>query len=327
VKILITGADGLLGSNIVRELIERNFSVRVLIQPGSPSKTLDDLSLEKIDCDLLGDKEVLAESISGCDAVFHCAAITDHWADPDVTWKVNLEGTRKVLDACVKAKIKKLIFVGSASSFQFGAAENPGDENGSFPPQYAGVAYMESKHRAMGLVKEYVSEFGLDAVIVAPTFMFGPYDSRPSSGELIRQFINRGMKFTSPGGRNFVHVRDVAKAAVNALEKGKSGECYILGGENLTYLDFFSKVAKLAGISPPRIVLPGPLILLGGTAGSLIGKITGKTAMINYRIARFSLLSTFYSPAKAIRELDMPQTPIERAIEESIQCLKEHGRI
>jgi len=326
-KILMTGADGLLGSNMVRELLEKDFFVRVLAQPGSKSTTLDGLDLEKIDCDLLKDDDVIAEATNGCDAVFHCAAITDHWADAGLTWKVNLDATKKLLDACVESKVKKLVFVGSASSFQFGGVDNPGDETAPFPEAYNGVAYMESKYKAMQLVKEYANRGKLDAVMVCPTFMFGPYDSRPSSGELIRQFIIRKMKFTSPGGRNFAHVRDVARAAVNALERGKSGESYILGGENLTYLDFFTKVANIAGMDPPRIVLPKSLILSVGAAGSLYQKLTGKAVQINYRITKFSLLTTFYDPAKAIRELGMPQTPIEQAIEESIKSMKEYGHL
>ena len=275
-KVLITGADGLLGSNLVRELLEKNISVRVLIQPGSRSRSLDGLTLEKVICDLFDEGGSLVEAMRGCDAVFHCAAITDQWADPKLVWKVNLVGTKRVLDACIETKIKKLVFVGSASSFQFGTIENPGDESAPFPEIYRGVAYMESKYKATELVKEYVKTRGVDAVIVSPTFLLGPYDSRPSSGELIRQFIKRKMKSTSPGGRNFVYARDAAKAMVSALDKGKRGECYILGGENLTYLDFFSRVAKKVGMSPPRRVLPGPVILAAGAAGSLFQKISGK---------------------------------------------------
>jgi dihydroflavonol-4-reductase len=326
-KVLVTGADGLLGSNLVRELLDHDFSVRVFIQPGSKSKTLEDLPLETSSGDLLGDEDSLKEAMSGCDAAFHCAAITDQWADPDLVWKVNLEGTRKVLDACLAAGVKKLVFVGSASSYRFGTMDKPGDETGPFPDQYRGIAYMESKHKASELVREYVRDKGLDAVIVAPTFLMGPYDARPSSGELVRQFIIRGLKFTSPGGRNFVYAGDAAQAMVSALTKGRAGESYIMGGENLTYMDFFGKVAKIAGMDPPKIILPRGAILFGGAMGSLIGKITGRPVKINLNIAKLSLFGTYYSPAKAVKELDMLQTSIDKAIRESIESLKEYGHL
>lgn len=326
-KILITGADGLLGSNLVRELLSRGYSVRAVIQPGCKSQTLDNLPIEKVECDLLDDSDGIPDALSGCDAVIHAAAITDMWADPDLTWRVNLDGTKKVLDACVKTGIKKIVFVGSASSFQFGTMEKPGDENAPFPKGYKGFPYMESKFAATELVKEYARKYGLWAVVVCPTFMFGPYDSRPSSGELIRQFIVKRLRVTSPGGRNFVYVGDVAKAAVNALEKGQTGACYILGGENLAYLDFFAKVAKKTGMDPPRIVLPGGIILLVGFLGSLYEKLTGRRALINSRLARNSLYRTFYTPARAIKELDMQKTSIEKAIEESIESLTQYGHL
>jgi dihydroflavonol-4-reductase len=326
-KVLITGADGLLGSNLVRELLDRDVAVRAFLQPGSKSTTLEDLPLETSSGDLLEDDETLREAMRGCDAVYHCAAITDQWADPDLVWKVNLDGTRKVLDACLDAGVKKLVFTGSASSYQFGTMDDPADETSPFPEQYRGIAYMESKHKASELVREYVKDKGMDAVILCPTFLLGPYDARPSSGELIRQFIIRGLKFTSPGGRNFVYAGDAAVAMANALQKGRAGESYIMGGENLTYMEFFSRVAKIAGMDPPKIILPRGAILFGGAVGSLVGKVTNRPVKVNLNIARLSLFGTYYSPAKAIKELDMPQTPVDKAIEESISSLKEYGHL
>ena len=288
-------------------------------------------SYKPLDCDvteLSSVKIALRENeATERDTIIHCAAITDLWAEPELVFKVNLKGTRKVLDACVSAQVKRLVFVGSASSFQFGSLELPGDERGSFPKAYRGMAYMESKYQAMKLVQEYISDKGLNAVIVAPTFMFGPYDFRPSSGELIRQYIKRGLRFVSSGGRNFVYVGDVAKATVSALERGVSGESYILGGSNLNYLEFFSKVAGIVGKEPPRIELPKFLVLLTGLIGSVYKGISGKPALLDLNMARNSCLGTYYNPAKAVKELEMPQTPIERAIEESYQSLKEFGHI
>ena len=326
-KAFITGADGLLGSNLVRVLLAAGHSVRVLIQPGSRSRSLEGLPLERREGDLLDRGDGLASAMSACEAVFHCAAITDQWAPAEIVWKVNEGGTRNVLEAGVKAGVKKLVAVGSASSFQFGPRERPGDESAPFPESYRGIAYMESKHRAAELVKEFAAERGVPACVVAPTFLIGPYDSRPSSGELIRQFIQRRLKFTSPGGRNFVHAGDAAAAMLSAYESGRSGETYILGGENLSYLEFFGKVARAAGLPAPKFVVPEPLILMAGCAGSAYERVSGRRALLNLTLAKLSVLGTYYSAAKAKKELGLAQSGIDQAIELAIASLREYGHL
>ncbi|MFH1150219.1 MAG: NAD-dependent epimerase/dehydratase family protein [Actinomycetota bacterium] len=323
----VTGADGLLGSHLVRRLLDRGMTVRAMIEPGSDSPTLQGLDVEKRTCDLLAADPGLAEALRGCDFVFHCAAVTDMWADPRLAWEVNLEGTRKVLDACLVNGTGRLVHIGSASSFAFGPSDRPGDETGPFPDVYRGTAYMESKHRAMQLVFEYVERRGLDAVVVAPTFMLGAYDRRPSGGELIRQFVKRGLKYVSPGGRNFANAGDVAEAAVLALAKGKAAEAYIAGGWNMRYIDFFDAVARTAGVDPPRRVLPGPLVMAAGAAGSAFSGLTRRRAVINWKMAKFSCCDTYYSSDRARDELGMTFTPVERAIEDSVESLREYGYI
>ena len=326
-NILVTGADGLLGSHLVRGLLERKANVRVFVQPQSDSPTLDGLPIERIKGDLAEDNGGLDDAVKGCQTVFHCAATTNLWADKELVWKINYEGTRKILDACKKQGVERLVFVGSASSFQFGSRETPGNEQGLFPDAYRGLPYMESKHRAMKLVWEYVENQGLNAVVVAPTFMLGDHDFRPSSGELVRQFVHRKLKFAPPGGRNFAHAKDVAQAMIAAMDHGAPGQSYILGGVNLTYLDFFSQVAQVAGLAVPKWLLPKSLVTAAGWGGSLWGAVTRKPVRINRRIAAISLLDTYYSSQKAIDELGLQQTPIRIAIEESIECLKTYGQL
>jgi dihydroflavonol-4-reductase len=327
-KVLVVGADGLLGSHLVRKLIAQDYKVRVFVQPQSNSPTLDGLPVERLEGDLLSENGKLAAAMRDCRFVFHLAAITDLWASPELVWKVNLDGTRKVIDACLENGVQRLVFTGSASSYSFGSQDSPGDENGPFPGQYQGIAYMESKYQAVKLVQSAVTKRGLDAVIVAPTFLLGAYDWRPSSGELIRQFIRRRMRFTSPGGRNFAYAPDVAGAMLAALHKGKKGQAYIAGGHNCSYLDFFSRVARIAGGLPaPSIVLPQAAILASGVVGSLYGKILSKQPRLNMTTAKLSLYGTYYSSDKAVRELGMEQTSLEQAIEESIASLREYKYI
>jgi dihydroflavonol-4-reductase len=323
-RALITGADGLLGSNLTRELLDQGFTVRALVHPASAAPTLAGLPLELVRGDITDPAQILAAT-DGMDYVFHCAAITDLHADPALVWAVNLEGTRNVLAACLEKRVRRLLFIGSASSYQYGTAAAPGTEANPFPAAYRGVAYIESKAAAADLVRQYVASRDLDAVILAPTFMLGAHDSRPSSGALIQQFITRTLRYVSPGSRNFAYVGDVAKGVAAAVTKGRRGEVYLLGGQNLSYRDFFTRVARIAGVAPPRATVPAALVRAAGLLGSGYETVTGKAPLLNNTLARFACSQTCYSPARAVAALDLPQTPVETGIIASIESLKRYG--
>jgi dihydroflavonol-4-reductase len=322
-RALVTGADGLLGSHLVRQLLKAGHQVRAFLQPDSPSPTLNDLPIETVRGDLLDEGGAVSEAIRGCELVFHCAAVTNMWAPADLVWKVNVDGAKRIIDGCLEFGVKRLIHTGSASSYRFGTVESPGNETGPFPDQYLGVPYMESKHRAGEILKDAVDNRGLDAVTIAPTFMLGDLDFRPSSGELTLQFIKRQLRYVSPGGRSFAYAKDVAAAMIAAVDRGEKGETYIAGGENLSYLDFFSKVAKVSGLAkPPKGVLPGSVIQLAGIAGSLAERVTGKPVALNRRLAKLALYGTYYDSQKAVRDLGMPQTSVEIGIKDTLDGLK-----
>lgn len=332
---LVTGADGLLGSQLVRELLRRGDAVRALVQPGSTSPTLDGLDVERITGDLLDQDSVLA-AVTGTERVVHCAAITDMWAAAELHWAVNLEGTRHVAEACLKSGSQRMLLVGSASAFQFGSLDHPGDEKGGFPAAYAGIAYMESKHAAIDLVRSYVAERGLDAVVVAPTFLLGDHDWRPSSGELLLEYVRRGIPVVPPGGRNFAFAPDVAVAALNALERAVPGDCTILAGHNLTYMEFFTRVAQCAGAKPPRYQIPPGAVVAAGSLADAFSKAslpgTGsrqdrKPSKFSREIAALSVLDTYYDNSKARAELGMPLTPIRTAIRSSLKSLRDFGHL
>jgi len=326
-RALVTGGDGLLGSHLVRQLLDRDITVRVLLQPGVESPTLDGLDVERVVGDLTDPATSLTEVVHGCDYVFHCAAITAIWASADRIWQVNLEATRRLLDACLVEPVQRFVFVGSASSFAPGSRSNPGDESHGYPELHRGVDYMESKHEALQLVRKYVAERGLDAVIVAPTFMLGAHDWRPSSGELVRQFVRWSLPMVPPGGRSFAYAPDVAAAMITALDRGRRGETYLLGGANLTYLDFFTRVARLAGVTPPRGIIPGAALQGAGIMGSLWGRLTGSRKGFNRTLARLSVADAYYSSAKAERELGYSITHVETGIRETLTGLVHHGHL
>lgn len=326
-RALVTGGDGLLGSHLVRQLLDREMAVRVLVQPGVDSPTLEGLPIERVAGDLTDARTSLTDAVRDCDYVFHCAAITDLWAPKSRIWDVNLEATRRLLDACLVEPVQRFVFVGSASSMAPGTLECPGDESGGYPELHRGVDYMESKHEALQLVQRYVVERGLDAVIVAPTFMLGENDWRPSSGELVRQFVRWSLPLVPPGGRSFAYAPDVAAAMITAMDHGERGETYLLGGANLTYLDFFSRVARLAGVTPPRGTLPESALQGAGLVGSAWARLTGSRKGFNRSLARLAMAGAYYSSAKAERELGYRQTFVETGIRETLQGLVNFGHL
>lgn len=326
-KILVTGADGLLGSNLVRELLTRGDGVRAFVRPNHPHKTLDGLNIEKAFGNLLNPEEVIKSSF-GCDAVIHCAANTSVWpVRSEMVNRVNIEGTRNIVNAVFQNKIKRLIYIGTANSFGFGSKDAPGVENNPYKSEKYGLDYMDSKYKAQQFILNEVKENKLPAIIVNPTFMFGPYDSTPSSGAMIVALYKGKVPGYTTGGRNYVCAKDAAVAIANALTKGRVGECYILGNQNLSYQEAFRKIATTIGVKPPAIPIPSLLAKLYGGIGSAMGKITGKAPAISYPLSRIACDEHYYSPAKAIRDLDLPQTPIEVGIKECFEWLKGNGYI
>ncbi len=325
-KLLVTGADGLLGSNIVRVALEEGYTVRVFVLPDSPSQTLRDLPVERIEGNLL-DKAAVERAVSGCDYVIHAAANTNVWPSRGAIYrKVNEEGTRYVAEACRREGVKRMVYIGSAASFPSGTKQQPADESVPMADTGYGLDYIDSKRKAQEYLLAEAKEKGFPALIVCPTFMFGPYDSKPSGGAMIVGVVKRQAPgYPISGGKNFVHARDVAVAAVHALTKGRVGEMYIAGHENLSYKEVFEKIGRIAGVKPPTLPLPSFVLLGVGALGSFFGKLFGFQPKITLPMARVACDGQYFSSAKAVRELDMPQTPIEEAIEEAINWMKENG--
>jgi len=324
-KILVTGADGLLGSNLVRELLGRGLTVRAFVQPGRQQKTLEGLTLEKFPGNLLYADEV-TKAVEGCDAVIHCAASTSVWPiRSEIVNQVNIKGTQHIIEAVKKNRTKRLIYVGTANSFGFGSKEKPGVEDNPYKSAIYGLDYMDSKYKTQQIILKEVKEGSLPALIVNPTFMFGPYDSNPSSGAMIVALYRGKVPGYTSGGRNYVCVKDAAIAIANALTKGRLGECYILGNENLSYKEAFNKIASTIGVKPPALAIPVVFAKLYGRIGSFMGNLTGKAPSISYPLSRIACDEHYFSAAKAVKELELPQTPIETGIKECFDWLKENG--
>ncbi len=324
-KILVTGADGLLGNNLVRELLSRDHEVSVLLLPNSPTHSLDELNIERFYGNILNPEDI-EKAIVGCDAVIHAAANTNIWPSrSEIIRKVNFNGTKNMIDAAVKANIKRFIYIGTANSFGFGSKQNPGNETKPYSSAKYGVDYMDSKLEAQKLVLKAVKDHGLPAITVNPTFMLGPYDTKPSAGAMILAIYEEKVPGFAPGGRNYLYVKDAAVGIANGLTKGRIGESYIVGNINLSYQEMFTKMANLVNAMPPKIKIPSIFIKIYGMIGSLYGSLTKKQPTVSYPMALISCDEHYFDPQKARDELDLPQTDIDTAITESFNWLKENG--
>lgn len=324
-KILVTGPDGVLGSNLVRELLARNYQLSVLLETGKDPITLRDLPIERHYGNIL-DKEFIHELTKEKDVIFHCAASTSVFpARNEIVNKVNIEGTEHIINACLENNVNRLIYVGTANSFSFGTSlDRPGIEGTPYASAKYGLDYMDSKYNAQELILQAVKEKNLPAIIINPTFMIGPYDSRPSSGAMILAIYQGKVPGYTGGGKNYVAVKDVAFAMANAITMGRIGECYIAGNVNLGYKEAFETIAKTIGSKAPSRKLPDAIVKAYGSVNSLLAKWFKFYPAVTKELATISCEHHYYSPEKARKELLLPQTPIETAITECYNWFAEN---
>lgn len=335
-KILLTGADGMLGSYITRELLSRGFAVRALLQPGRNIDTLKNLPIEITAGDLLKLTDI-ETAMQGCDALIHTVASTNIWPSRSpLTRKLNIDVVHMLAKLAETHQLKKFIHIGSANSFGPGPkdiANIPlekrywGTEKAPYIDWKYGLDYQDSKYAAQEFLLEQYHQKGLPVTIIAPSFMFGAYDSKPGSGAMILAIHNKKTPGYSIGGKSYAAAADVAYAVVSALDRGKSGECYIAGGDNLSYKEAFTRIADVIKAPRPKLFLPPPVTLLTGAAGSLFGKLTHKQPLITYPMARIANAGCYYDSTKARTDLEMPHTSFETAVEQAFSWFSSHGYV
>ena len=325
-KVLITGADGVLGSNLVREFLHRNYEVSVFLLPSSKDPiTLKGLTLNYYYGNILN-PEALSAAVKGHDYVVHGAASTVVYpARSESINEVNVTGTRNMINAVLEYGIKKFIHVGTANSFTHGSIEKPGNESKEYGAHIYGLDYMDSKKKAQDLVLQAVQEKNVPAVVVNPTFMLGPYDSKPSSGSMIIALKNGKIPGYTTGAKNYIAVKDAAVAIANAIDLGRIGECYILGNHNMTFKEAFHRFAKVIDAKPPKRRLPSWIVVLYGTFNSFSAKLFRYAPAVTKELAKISCEQQYYSAAKAKNELNMPATPIEVAVKECYDWFNANG--
>ena len=324
-KVLVTGADGMLGASICRELKKQDYSIKAFLLPDRERNVLDGLDLEVGYGNIL-DKKSLETEMDGCEYVIHTAAISAVWPRrSEMTRRVIFDGTRNVMEIVEKLGIRRMVHIGTANSFSPGPKEDPGTEESEFDGWKFGVDYITSKYLTQQMLLDRYDRQKFPVIIINPTFMIGPYDSEPTSGKMLIELLSGKLSAYSTGGRNFVCSKDVAAAAVNALEQGRLGQCYVAGHENLEYREFFEKACHACEKDFKMIKVPGFLVFCFGFINSIAARITGKPPQLSFSMARLSRISHYFSSAKAIRELKMPQTPIEEGIKSNVSWFRSNG--
>ena len=289
------------------------------------AKGLKNLPIDRVYGDILNPLAV-RNGMEGMDVVIHLAASTQ--VNPPRAMAindVNIIGTQNIIQSAVDLKIKRLIHVGTANSFGPGTKEKPGNEMSKYAGFKYRLDYFDSKFKAQEMVLQTAKNEQLDALVVNPTFMIGPWDTKPSSGALILALANKKIPVCTPGSRTYVAVKDASQAIANAINLGKKGECYILGNESLSYAEFFKLLSETLQVKVPKITMPSMLIRAYGNFNSGVSKLTGKLPILSKEMATLSCENHCYSGEKARNELKMPHTSLNIAIKEAFEWFVENG--
>ncbi|EQA46664.1 putative hopanoid-associated sugar epimerase [Leptospira broomii serovar Hurstbridge str. 5399] len=324
-KKLVVGATGFIGSSIVRELLKDGEEVKVLFMKGRPSRgNLAGLDVEKAYGDIR-DGDSIKKALLGCDTLYLAAAYNGHWApNPKTFYEINLEGTKTALRAALEAGVQKVVYTSSNNAVAASGLVEA-DEERTFNSWEAKDHYTMSKYIAENEARILAIK-GLPIVIVNPTLVIGANDSKPSpSGRTILDIVEKKMPGYIDGGLNIIDVEDVARGHILAAKKGKLGERYLLGNENITVRDYLNLIAGIAGVKPPSIKLPFKLALALGHLFEFGSSITKKPPLVTSSEVRIAKMMEWYNCSKAVKELGLPQTPIDITVKKTINWFRENG--
>ena len=326
-KALLTGASGFIGSAVLRRLIEAGHEVRALVRPHSDRRNLKGLRCEIVRGDL-ADSASLAAAAAGCDALFHVAADYRLWVpDPESIYRTNVEGTRSIMRAALRAGIPRVVYTSSVATL--GLNRDGSSANEDTPSGLADMIghYKRSKFLAEEEVRRLAWEEGLPAVIVNPSAPVGPRDVRPTpTGRMILQAASGKMPAYVDTGLNVVHVDDVAAGHLLAFARGRVGERYILGGENMSLRQILEEVSRLSGRKPPRLRLPHDLVLPVAYLAEAIARLAGgREPLVTVDGVRLAKKFMYFASDKARRELGYGARPAREAIADAIAWFRAAG--
>ncbi len=318
---LVTGASGFVGWHVARLLRERGYSVRALVRPGSK---VDGLDVEIAAGDLR-DPASLERAMGGCGLLFHVAADYRLWAkDPGELYASNVEGTRNILNAARRANVERVVYTSTVGCIGFPAG-GIGDENTPVALEDMAGHYKRSKFLAEQVALEFARE-GLPVVIVNPTAPVGDHDVKPTpTGKIVVDFLNGAMPAFIDTGLNIVDVRDCAEGHLLACERGRVGERYILGSENLTLAGILGKLAEITGVKAPSVRLPYAVAWCAGACSTAWARISGQPPRVPMEGVRMGRKKMWVSHEKARRELGFDPAPAAAALARAAKWFVETG--
>ncbi|MEN9217419.1 MAG: NAD-dependent epimerase/dehydratase family protein [Gloeomargarita sp. DG_2_bins_126] len=320
----VTGATGFVGANLVRLLLAQGHQVRVLVRPPVARAPLQGLPVEVVSGDVLS--PALPAYLAGCDVLFHVAAHYSLWQrDKDRLYRANVLGTRHILQAARAAGVPRTVYTSSVAAIGVGKAGEAVDETHQSPVQSLVGHYKQSKYWAEQEAHQAARQ-GQDVVIVNPTTPIGAWDSKPTpTGEIILRFLRGQMPAYVNTGLNFIPVQDVAWGHLLAWQKGQSGQRYILGHTNLTLREFLEKLAAVTGLAAPRWPIPVQLPLAAAWVDEVLLGRLGKKPGLALDGVRMAQQTMYYDARRAIRELGLPQTDLEQAIQAAVRWFRQQG--
>lgn len=334
-KCFVTGASGFVGANLVHELVARGHSVRVLLRPRADLRGIAGTRYEPVEGDITDPIDVLAGRMAGCDWCFHVAASYALWL-PDYApmFRANVDGTRHILTAAAKAGCSRIVYTSTVGCIGLPKADangqfTPTDESTPVAESQMSNPYKLSKWRGEVVARELAGA-GLPIVIVNPSAPVGPRDVKPTpTGQVIVDLLNREMPAYLDTGLNWVHVRDVAVGHILAAERGRIGERYILGHAdgNWTMKRALDVLAEITGLPAPRFQVPYAVAYGAALVNEAIAKLTKRPPKAPIGGVRMAAYKMWFNPAKAIRELGLPQTPPRDALADAVAWFRANGYV
>jgi dihydroflavonol-4-reductase len=324
--ILVIGATGFIGTNVVRELVERGESVRIFRRTSSNMLGLENLPFEEYFGDLLN-PEAVRRAMKGCTRVFHLAAVvslrpyeTRHLSD------IHIKGTNIVAQTALEEGVERFVYTSSGVTVGYNPGSKPATEANGVSLTHLGLPYVETKIKAEELVLQFFHK-GLPAVIVNPGYTFGPWDKSPKLNQLLIMAAQGKLNFYFTGGLSVVNVADVAHGHLLAMDHGRLGERYILSNQNLTYQDFFTLLNAYVGRKPPKYRLPYPVMFTVGFFAETYGRIFRLNPQLSTGLARLYKINHYLSSEKAMQELHYTPRPLEDSLDKTFRWLREHNYI
>ena len=322
----VTGATGFLGSHVARVLSESGADLRLLVRPTSDLRNIQGLRSDLAVGDLR-EPETFAKALAGCDALFHVAADYRIWVrDPNEMYRSNVDGTRFLLSAAQKYGVRRLVYTSSVATMGFKADGSPADEDSPVSLNDMIGPYKRSKFLAEQVAVD-AAKSGVDVVIVNPTTPVGEQDIKPTpTGRIVVDFLKKKFPAYVDTGLNLVDATECARGHVAALENGKRGERYILGGENLTLKQILDRLASITGLSSPTVKVPHFVALGAAVVDELwTGRICGKEPRATVDAVRMGRKKMFVTSAKAEREIGWKILSVEAALRRATDWFRANG--